>query len=85
MNLSIAFWTVINKIFRWRPIVLGCCDCNATYYLTKNVVMDIWEDEDGNRNPVVDCPNCGLRHCVLFVRIDPEAKAIKYETVYDEE
>ena len=46
--------------------------------------MDIWEDEDGNRNPVVDCPNCGLRHCVLFVRIDPEAKAIKYETVYDE-
>lgn len=84
MGLTTAFWFVFHKIFKWRPVVLGCCDCGASYYLTKNKVIRKVSDETGD-SPVIDCPYCGLEHLVLLVRLDANTVAVRYESVYEED
>ena len=79
MNLETAFWIVFHKIFRWRPIVMGCCDCKATYYLTKNTIVRNLKNNEGENEPVVQCPYCGLGHLVAFIRLDPNVISIKWE------
>lgn len=79
MSLTQAFWTVINKIINVRPILLGCCDCNATYYLTKNQVIRKIRDKNGNKNPIISCPYCGLEHLVLLVRLTENTIGVRYE------
>lgn len=84
MDLTMAFWYVFHKIFRWRPIILGCCDCKGAFYLTKNKVIDTWHDDKGDDNPVIECPWCGLTHYIILVRIEPGTKPIKFETVVED-
>lgn len=79
MDFTTAFWVVFHKIFYWRPIVLGCCDCQATYYLTKNKVIRHLRDNDGNDEMVIACPYCELEHLVLLVRLTQNTVAVRYE------
>jgi len=79
MNFMVAFWVVIHKIFKWRPILLGCCDCDATYYLTKNIVVRNLKNTNGESEAVIACPNCGLEHLVLLVRLTPNTISVRYE------
>jgi len=79
-NLTNAFWSVINKIFKWRPIVLGCCDCGGTYYLTKNKIIRRFQNDEGKDEMVIACPYCGLEHLVLLVKLTDKTIAVKYET-----
>lgn len=83
MNLEAAFWTVFHRIFKWRPIVLGCCDCHGTYYVTKNKITRVFTDELGD-SPVVGCPYCGLEHLMLLVRLTDNVVSVKYETVLED-
>lgn len=79
MQFTDSFWYVFHRIFRWRPIVLGCCDCNATFYLSKNKIIDEYDDNQGNKHPVVKCPYCGMQHCIVMVQVDENTKSIKFE------
>lgn len=81
MNLTQAFWDVVQKFFIFRPIALGCCDCKKTYYLTKSMVIFNMEEEDGTGNPVIRCPNCGLRHVIMFFRIGEDITEIEVEAI----
>jgi len=83
-DLATAFWTVFHKIFKWRPIVMGCCDCHGTYYITKNKIVRHLKDNEENDTPVIACPYCGLEHLVAFVRLDPNVVRIKWEIETDE-
>ena len=84
MDLTTAFWDVFHKIFKWRPIVLGCCDCHATYYLTKNKVIKYLTDNYENDEIVIACPYCGLEHLVLLVKLTPNTVAVRYEIEEEE-
>lgn len=84
MDLESAFWYVFHRMFKWRPIVMGCCDCKATYYLSKNKVVYQLKNNDGEDEPVIECPHCGLEHLVLFIRLDSNVASIKWEIVIEE-
>jgi len=84
MDFETAFWIVFHKIFRWRPIVMGCCDCHGTFYLTKNKIIRNLKDERDEDNPVFQCPYCGLEHLCVFVRLDNGVRTVKFEVEHDE-
>jgi len=77
MNLTQAFWDVLHRFFHFRPIVLGCCDCKKYYYLTNSMVIDDFGDEH-NEYPVIECPNCGLLHIILFARINKDINEVDF-------
>lgn len=79
MDFITAFWVIIHKIFKWRPILLACCDCEAAYYLTKNVVVRNIKNEEGYNEPIIRCPYCGLEHLLLIVRLDSNVVSVKWE------
>jgi len=79
VNFGTAFWTVIHRIFRWRPIVMGCCDCKGTYYLTKNKIVRTLKNNEGEDEPVIQCPSCGLEHLMVFIRLDSNVVSIKWK------
>lgn len=79
MKLVVAFWVVLHKIFKWRPILMGCCDCKDTYYLTKNIVVRTLKNNEDEDVSVIQCPYCGLEHLVAFIRLDPDVVSIKWE------
>lgn len=79
MKLVVAFWVVLHRIFKWRPILMGCCDCKDTYYLLKNRVVRNLKNKDGENEPVIKCPYCGLEHLMIFVRLDPNVISVKWE------
>lgn len=60
---------------------MGCCDCQGTYYLTKNKIIGELQEDKDHFCPVISCPYCGLEHCVVFVRIDEGVKTITFETI----
>ena len=62
---------------------MGCCDCKATYYLSKNKVVRHLQDSEGENIPVIACPYCGLEHLVAFVRLDPNVVSIKWDVVVE--
>ena len=63
---------------------MGCCDCKGTYYLTKKKVIRHLKNSDGEDEPVIQCPYCGLEHLVAFVRLDPNVKVIRWEVETNE-
>ena len=79
MPIQIAFWEVFHKIFKWRPIVMGCCDCKGTYYLTKNKIIRNLKNNEDEDEPVIECPHCGLEHLICFVRLEPNVVRIEWE------
>jgi DNA-directed RNA polymerase subunit RPC12/RpoP len=85
MKLITAFWIVLHRIFKWRPILMGCCDCKDTYYLTKNVVVRNLKNTSGENEPVIKCPYCGLEHLMIFVRLDPDVIGVKWEVELEDD
>lgn len=82
MIFTQAFWSIIHKFFKWRPICIGCCDCKETYYLTQNRIVNKMVDKNKTGYMVITCPSCGLLHAVVFVRFDKGLKKIKVESIY---
>lgn len=76
----ISFWIVINRLFRRRPIRIKCCVCGKLYWLTVEKIVDTFSDDTGRSHIVIICPSCGLRHCVVFARLEKDTKIIHVET-----
>lgn len=83
MNFSNSFWRVFHKLFKFRPLVLGCCDCHGTFYLSKNMVIGEMEDDGNNKHPIISCPYCNLKHCLIMVRLTEKTTKIKFEIEED--
>lgn len=81
MDIESAFWWVFHRIFKWRPIVMGCCDCKGMYYLSKNKIVRHLKNSNGDDEPVIECPYCGLEHLITFIRLDPDVVSIKWEVI----
>lgn len=85
MDFGSAFWLVFHRIFKWRPIVMGCCDCEGSYYLSKDKIVRYLENSNGDVEPVIACPYCDLEHLVVFIRLDSDVVSIKWEVLTENE